>query len=144
MSLHVFDVAQFRKLFPAFASEEQFPDTLLQIYWDVAITYIAPFDNFALCGAALQLALNQLTAHIAQSMSQVNSGDTPGVLTGATEGSVSASLQAPPTKDGFTWWLSTTPYGTMLRALLLVKSAAGFYVGGLPERSAYRKVGGVF
>jgi hypothetical protein len=77
-------------------------------------------------------------------MTGITEGNAPGVMTGATEGTVSVSLQAPPAKDAFSWWLATTPYGAQLRALLLARSAGGFYVGGLPERAAFRKVGGIF
>jgi hypothetical protein len=47
-------------------------------------------------------------------------------------------------KDGLEYYLSGSVYGQMLWAMLNVASAGGVYLGGLPERRAYRKVGGVF
>lgn len=144
MSLHVFDPTAFRAQFTAFANATTYPDATLQTYWDMSACIIEPYDNFAMCGNPLQLALNLLTAHQAQLFTTIAAGNVPGVLTGASEGTVSVSMQPPPTKDGFTWWLSTTPYGAQLRALLIARSAGGFYIGGRPETSAFRKVGGRF
>jgi hypothetical protein len=96
MSLHVFDPTAFRAQFTAFSNETTYPTPTLQGYWDMASEIIAPYDNFALCGSALQLALNLLTAHQAQLFTVIAAGNTPGVMTGATEGTVSISMQPTP------------------------------------------------
>lgn len=55
------------------------------------------------------------TAHIAYLM---KNPDKYRQLTSATEGSVSAGFAVPPTKDLFQYYLSLTPYGLELLALL--------------------------
>lgn len=141
---HAFDVASFRSQFPEFANSTTYTDNQLSAYWSMAIQYISPEDGYVLSGDVLQLALNLLTAHLAKSFTMINAGQTTAIVNGSSEGSVSVSLTPPPAKNAFQWWLATTPYGMQLRSILSIKSAAGFYIGGLPERSAYRKVGGVF
>ncbi|MNJ79317.1 hypothetical protein D3C77_772930 [compost metagenome] len=44
----------------------------------------------------------------------------------------------------WSYWLGMTPYGMQLMALLKVCTGGGLYVGGLPERAAFRSVGGIF
>jgi hypothetical protein len=53
-------------------------------------------------------------------------------------------MQAPPAANAWQYWLNTSPYGMQLLALLQAKGVGGLYVGGLPERDAFRKVYGVF
>jgi hypothetical protein len=72
------------------------------------------------------------------------SGTNPAVITSATVGEVTIGIEPPPIKNQFTYWLSSTPYGMQLLALLNVKGVGGISVGGLPEKSAFRRVGGVF
>lgn len=145
MAQHVFDVAAFRAAFPAFADPLKYPDATLQMWWTMAIQYITDYDNCLIEGDTLQLALNLMTAHLAQSFTMLANGNTsPGVVTGATEGSVSISMAPPPTKNMWQYWLATTPYGQQLLALLQTLVAGGFTIGGLPETSGFRRVGGVF
>jgi len=144
MSLHTFDVTEFREQFPQFANPVEFPDALLQGYWDAAICYINPHDYGYLTGDCLQRALNLMTAHLAALAVLIADGQNPGFAESATIDKVSVTLQPPPVKNQFTWWLSTTPYGAQLLALLGVKGVGGFYIGGLPEQSAILKVGGFY
>lgn len=65
-------------------------------------------------------------------------------MTSASEGSVSVGMMAPPAKNGWQFWLSSTPYGVQLGALLGVASAGGVFIGGSEERAAFRKAGGVW
>lgn len=145
--------ANFRKMFPAFADTTVWPEEMLSMYWDMAAEFISPAwcPCRMLNGGALQLALDMMTAHIATLMNpQAAEGGAAGVPTGggivtsASIGAVSVGVAAPPTKDMWEYWLGQTPYGQQLLALLKVKAVGGFYVGGLPERAAFRKVGGVF
>lgn len=142
MAVHVFDVTAFQAQFPEFASTS--PATL-NGYWAMATQYITSADGCLFAGDALQLALYLMTAHIAKLMTDVSAGNTPGgPATGASEGSVSISMAPPPFRNGWQFWLSTTPYGQQLWALLSVRSAGGFYIGGSFERASFRKAGGVF
>lgn len=145
-----FDADQFRQALPAFADETQYPDAILQVYWDTATCYISDQDYGCLTGACRRQALNLMTAHLcvisenAQKGSDVSSGQVTNFITSSTVDKVSVSVAQPPAKDQWSWWLSTTPYGQQLQALLSANIAGGLYIGGLPEKSAFRKVGGVF
>lgn len=140
----------FRKQFPAFADTTKWPEPTLQMYWDMATEFIStdscPCRN--LSGSSLQLAIDLLAAHLATLFGSpstgVEAGAQGGPVTNASIGSVSVGIMAPPVRDEWGFWLSQTPYGQQLLALFKVKSVGGFYVGGLPERSAFRKVGGTF
>lgn len=144
MAQHTFDVAAFRAMFPAFADIVKYPDATLQMWWTMAIQYITDYDNCLIEGDTLQLALNLMTAHLAQSFTMIGTGQNTAVVTGATEGSVSVSMEPPPVKNMWQYWLASTTYGQQLLALLQVMVAGGFTIGGLPESSGFRRVGGVF
>ena len=145
MSKHTFDVSNFRGLFPAFADTTVYPDDTLSAYWDRASVMIYPYDNWLISNGKLQYALDLLTAHIAAMATQIQNGNgAGGPVQSATEGSVSVSMLAPPAKDFWQFWLSKTPYGQELLALLEALCAGGFYCGGSPEGSAIRDVGGLF
>lgn len=144
MSLHTFDVVKFREQFPEFKNPTTYPDAQLQGYWDVATAIIDPNDNCFLKGNQLQQALNLLTAHLAKLYSFVDKGKTVGLLQGATVDKVSVTLTPPPLKTGYQWWLAQTPYGAQLWALTQAITAGGFWFGGLPELSSFRKTAGVF
>lgn len=140
-----FDVAVFRAQFPAFASETTYPDALLQGYWDQATCYISDQDYGCVQGGCRRAAINAMAAHLCALNDLIVSGNAPGVAVGATVGSVSASRAQPPFgTDPWRYWLNLTPYGQQLLALLESAAVGGFYVGGNPERAAFRRVGGGF
>lgn len=144
MAEHTLDIASFRAQFPAFTNT---PDAALQLQWDAAVVYFGAYDGQLLYGDRLQRCLELLTAHLLQiNVMLAAGGQTPtvGVLTSATIDKVTVSNMPPPVKSEWGYWLSTTPYGMQLLALLRVASAGGIYVGGRPERAAFRKVGGSF
>lgn len=147
MTTIVLNIATFRAQFPAFANVVTYPDPAIQAQWNVATFYTSP--EWIACQtmtlAQQGFLLDLLTAHLLALNAMIAAGTAnPGAITGATVDKVSVTLQAAPTKDSFDFWLSSTPYGRQILALLQIKSAGGFYVGGLPERSAFRKVGGIF
>jgi hypothetical protein len=138
--------AQFRAMFPAFASETQFPEATLQMYWDEATSFVSNLANYGwLTGGqspsgnatGRALALNLMTAHIAQIFVLVGQGQTPAPITQAGIDKVNVTLMPPPAKDGWQYWLSCTPYGSQLWALLSVNAAGGWYVGGSPTRAGF-------
>lgn len=143
MALHTFDVALFRVQFPAFADPIDYPDARLQMYWDMAVCYVNPNDFCYLSGSCLQLSLNLMTAHLVALSDIIASGSNPGFEDSASIDKVSVSLQAPPVFTQWGWWLSGTPYGAQLWALLQAQSVGGFYIGGLPETAAFKRVGGI-
>lgn len=147
MAEHTLDLAQFRALFPAFADTTKFPDVMIEAQWLAATGFMGSYDGCLISGNQLQLALNYLTAHLLQSWVLIQTGGpsaTVGVTTGAVVDKVQVQMAPPPIKNGWQYWLATTPYGIYLWGLLSAASAGGFYVGGLPERAAFRKVGGTF
>lgn len=146
MATHTFDVAAFRLQFPQFADATKYPDALLSGYFQMATCYISP-DDYAcgLHGDCLQLALNLMTAHLAALGALDSTGQgTVGIITSSTIDKVSVTQQVPTTKSAWQFFLSKTPYGIQLWALLGVKSAGGWMVGGSIERRGFRKAGGVF
>ncbi len=145
MTTLMFDVAQFRLDFPAFADSTAFPDATLQGYFNSASCYISTSDFGCLNGDCRVMALYLMTAHLCQISQLAISGKTSGLVTSSSVGSVSVGLTPPPFGSSqWSWWLNTTPYGQQLQALLSQASIGGLYICGRPERSAFRKVGGRF
>lgn len=146
MAAILFDPAAFRAMFPAFADTTKYPDGVLQMYWDQASCYIA--NNGSPCsyltGDCLKLALNLMTAHLLYLVDLVAKGNVPGMVISATIDSISTTLQAPPQKSQWQWWLNLSAYGQQLLAILQIKGVGGMYIGGSPERAAFRGAYGRF
>lgn len=140
----VFDVDAFRAAFPAFANTSQFPDETLQGYWGAATVQISDENYGWLNGAGRERALNCLTAHLTQLSSVIQSGQTVGLVSEASIDKVKVTLTPPPVKSQWQWWMSLTPYGAECLAILSAGAAGGFYVGGTPNRRAFRGFGGVW
>jgi hypothetical protein len=138
------DISGFRSRFPEFADTTTYPDSLIILLWDEATCHISDTDYGLLRGDCRRLAIELMMCHIATINNSVLSGATVGVATSASIESVSVSLMAPPAKNQWQWWLAQTPCGQRLLALLTVKAAPGFSVGGLREGAAFRRVGGRF
>lgn len=135
----VFDIAAFRAAFPAFADEVIYPDAMITAVSDAALCFLS--EHSCSCDtAAWQLA----TAHLMFLRTQAASGAPGGLVTSASIDKVSVTVTPPPARDGYSYWLSLSPYGLELMALLSRCSAGGIYVGGRPERAAFRSVGGIF
>lgn len=148
MSVITFDVAAFRAAFPAFASEAVYSDESLQIQFDAACSFISPETStnwyIGLKDAVKTRALYLMTAHLVQLSTGMVAGQTPGQVQSSGIDKISVSMTPPPQRNQWQWWLGLTGYGQQLFALLQLKASGGFYVGGLPELRAFRKVGGVF
>lgn len=145
MATHILDIPTFRLLFPVYTDATKYPDAYIQAQWNMAVSYMGDVDGCLFGGPELQSALNLMTAHLMWINVMLAAGQSQiSVTIGATIDKVTVSAAPPPFKDGWQWWLSTTPYGAQLWALLRLKSAGGWYFGGRPERVAFRKVGGRF
>jgi hypothetical protein len=132
--------ANFRALFPAFASTVTFPLASLSLYWGVATQYVCQWpqygDGYNL--AQQTLALNQMTAHLVQLNNQAATGQQAGIVTAASVGAVNVTLQPPPEVDQWQWWLNQTPYGQQFLALAQVDTVGGFYIAdGVPARGMF-------
>lgn len=141
MAAIVFDKAVFRDKFPEFATAA---DSRLDLYWDVATGYVSSNDYGRLNGNARGHALDLMTAHLVTLADMIAAGTTPAIESGATVDKVAVTMTPPPVKSQWQYWLSLTGYGQMLLALLQSVAVGGLYIGGNPERAAFRKVGGGF
>ena len=147
MTTITLDPAAFRALFPQFADATKWPDAALSIQYGAATGYVSADTYGDMPVAARTNALYLMTAHLLALgviIAQNNYSGQVGVVQGAVVDHVQITLTPPPVKSQWQWWLNTTPYGAQLLGLLEAQAAGGFYVGGLPERAAFRKVGGVF
>ena len=139
-----FDACSFRGTYPQFDNLGTYPDTVLDAYFATASLYIDSNlgMNEFLSDAQLALALNLMTAHLAGISAVAASGQAAGLMNSATVDKISVSLTPPPVRTQFDWWLSLTPYGQSLLALLQMVSAGGIYLGARNELSAFRTAGG--
>jgi Protein of unknown function (DUF4054) len=143
----VFDISQFRTWYPEFADPVAFPDATLQMYYDLSLCYISDNDRSgfnALSGMCLYRAITLMTAHLTKISIKTNAGKSPTLVQAATVDKISITLTPPPVPNEWRYWLNQTPYGQAYLALLESYAAGGFMVGGLPEKSAFRKVDGIF
>ncbi len=137
------NIQTFRTAFPLYADELEYPDILLNAQYEIGKCYISD-NNCTMAEACREYALQAMLAHLLYIRDQVNAGNNIGVITSASEGEVSVSLATPVVDDEWHYWFNSSPFGRELIALLEVESVGGFYVGGSPERVAFRKAGGVF
>lgn len=145
MAAIVFNPAKFRVRYPQFADAVKWPDERLEELFETGSCFIWPVRWSGMRAKCQGQALNLMVAHLGTLEAQIMDGtSTAGIQTGATIDRVSVTLQAPPVASGWQHWLSTTPYGLQLWALLSMLSRGGQYVGGWPERAGFRKGGGVF
>jgi Protein of unknown function (DUF4054) len=144
MTTIAFDPAAFRALFPAFSDVTTYPDVVLQLYWDTGTAYISDEEAIVYCGSMSvpqqTLALNYMAAHLAALNALIAAGETPGIETSSSIDKISVTMQPPPAKTQWQWWLNTTPYGSQLLALLSALSVGGFYFsgGGFSPKLAFR------
>ena len=138
-----FDIAVFRANFKEYADATLYPDVTLQTYFEIATNYIEN-SSFNYLSPVLPHALNLMTAHQLRINDALMSGDNGLLVTSSHIGDVDITLTPPETKNSFEYWLSTTPYGIQLNALLKMYSIGGFYIGGSPERANFRNFNGGF
>lgn len=142
-----FDIAKFRLLFVQFADPVAYPDALLELKWELALGYVSDRNCGRLRNAQREYAIMLVVAHLLTLDLYIMSNGAQGsggIVTASTVDKVSVTLLPPPVGSAWDYWLQQTPYGAQLLALLSAASVGGFYVGGLPERAAFRKVGGRF
>jgi len=146
MTTPTYNDTNFRLQFPQFADVTMFSVQQLSSWWTMGTSYVNAQNGYPWsCNPnQLQLALDLMAAHLAQSYTLISQGVPTVLVQGTTEGSVTVSMTPPPVTSAFGHWLSTTSYGQQLRSLLKAVANVGLYVGGYPERSAFRKVYGAF
>lgn len=132
-----FNVTAFRTQFSVFANDATYTNDMLLGWWNVASLYISPCNYGWLYGASRAQALNLMTAHLASLNDMIRAGETPGIVIDSQIDKIRISLEPPPGKSQFDYWLNQTPYGQQLLALLSIKSVGGMIVGGSPQRAAF-------
>lgn len=140
------DVAAFRAQFVQFANKICFTDDTIQGWWDTAANFVTdwPAQIVGTCSQRV-LACNLCTAHIGYLYNAIAQGQPLGVLTSAQIDKIRVDVKPPPVGDSmFQWWMAQSPYGQQLLAMFAIMTAGGIFVGGLPERDAFRRVGGGF
>lgn len=132
-----FPLATFRVLYPAFADVT---DEVVLATAQAALCYTS--ERGCGCSEAMWMLM---VAHLLFMASLNASGQfTPGALANATIDKVAVGFAMPPIATPWQFWLNRSPYGQQFSALLSKCASQGFYVGGSPERAAFRTVGGVF
>ena len=130
-TLLTFDYDAFIVLFPLYSNSTTYPEATLTLYWTQATYYMSNIANYGdLQEDSRQYALNLLTAHITYINTQINSGQSPFIMTNAVIDKVNVSIVAPPTKNGWRFWLNTSPFGAQLIALLEANIVGGTYIAG--------------
>lgn len=133
-----FDYATFIAQIPAYSNATDYPEATIQAYWDTAVFYVSD-QNY--CGSVQsdkrQYAINLMVAHLIYIAGLVAAGQVPGLMQAATIDKVAVTLTPPPLKNQWQWWMSLSPYGQQLYALLQVNSVGGYYVGGAPVLAGF-------
>lgn len=149
MTTITFDPTAFRLAFPRFNNTVCAPNSTLTAWFDTACLYISP--NVGGCSYSLTqdqqaAALNLLTAHVGYLWTAAANGQPTAIVTDAAIDKVKVTVKAPPIQENsmFQFWLAQSPFGIQLLAMLGMQAAGGMYVGGAPERGAFRRVGGGF
>ena len=143
----VLDIAKFRALYPDFTSETVYTNAIIEDNFDFATTYIANETNCRIDEKKLTRMLYLMTAHLlVLNVANPNGNDdfTNGNVTSASIDKISVSINTLQTKSAFQHFLNSTKYGVQLLSLLSLLAIGGISVGGLPERSSFKKVGGSY
>lgn len=127
------DIPTFRALFTAYSDETNYPDEVLNQWYEIGKCYVKDNDC-VLPDECRGQALMAMLAHLLYIQDQVKAGNQARVINSATEGKVSVSLAEPPYSSNFSYWLNCSPYGPQVLAMLEVAFAGGGWVGdGLPR-----------
>jgi hypothetical protein len=132
--------ALFRQQIPEYSDLVEYPMSVLQNWWNIAINYVSDVGNFgSLNGTSRQYAINLMMAHLIYISNLTEGGTVPYVLSASSIDKVSITAVPPPLKNQWGWWMSISSYGQQLWALLQMKSVGGFYIGGFPNLAAFRR-----
>ena len=129
MTVLVTTVADFRAMFLAYASTPP-ADARITLFLGYATDYISSEDYGYLAGSSRLRAIYLMAAHLMRLDDDAAAGSVAGIVTSASEGSESIGIAPPPTHNAWDYWISQTPYGQQLLALMKVKAVGGLYVGG--------------
>lgn len=129
-----FNYGLFCEQIPLYSDPTKYPEQEVQIYWNTATFYISNIGN---CGSVQgdkrAYAINLMAAHLIYLAGLAAQGQVPGLMQDATIDKVHVALTPPPLSNQWQWWMSLSPYGQQLYALLQVNSVGGYYIGGQPN-----------
>lgn len=133
-------VDEFRSAMPAFSNPEKYKDEQIELFIEQAQNYISPVNCGVLKCKSRKYAIELMAAHLLAINDKILSGNMSagGRITSANIDKISVSLEAPKTNNEWSYWLSLTPYGQALSALLRSKAPLGFYSGGTNYRGSLR------
>jgi hypothetical protein len=137
----VYTDTDFRSQFPAYESEETYPEAMLEQCFTTATMFISDYNAGDMTGSVRQTAIYLMMVHLLQ-LQAIAAGSTSGAGSGLQTSSkirdVAITWQVPPVRSQWAWWLGQTGGGQMLLALLSKASVGGFYVGGACGRTGFR------
>ncbi len=139
-----FDATLFRSQIKAYADPTQYPDAILQGFWDMAIQFVSDSNYGYLVDDGRALALNYMTAHLVYLNNIISAGTAPGMVVQSTVDRTSVSLLQPPQRTQWHFWLNQSPYGQALMALLKANAVGGFFAGSQFPRGGFRQPDGSF
>jgi hypothetical protein len=138
MATVTLNLTSFRDRFKAFNNVVTYTDATIQTTWDTSIIYVSDVTNNCFTATKLELALQQMTAHLLTVSDKLTtSKKSMGTVTSSSIDKVSVTLAAPKNSDEWEFWLNQTPYGQQLLALLNTVCVGGFYFGGDGPRLGY-------
>lgn len=132
----IVSLAEFYQEYPEFNTGEY--STICPICFRQAKTRITIHNCGRLSDDNRKQAIYLMTAHLSllsyKNRSGQGSSGGAGQVASASVGEVSISYVQIPNQDAWSYWLSLTPYGLELLALLEGLTAVPMYVGGSMER----------
>ena len=137
MSVDTFPITSFRTLYPQY---DNIADDVVYVIAEKAKSYFSPCKG--VCTNQLWMLV---VAHMLYLRNEAEQGmAAPGAIASASIDKVSVSFTAPPTSSNAAHWYNLSPHGMEYLALVQRCGGVPFYVGSMPERSAFRSVGGRF
>jgi hypothetical protein len=135
------DYAGFIAAFPEFSTTAQ---ALVELQIENALNFVSTEKAIGDRLKNRDYAAYLITAHLLAIGKKISLGQPIQAVLQGTEGTITVGFVPPPVQNGFQFWLSATPYGQQLWALLSVSSVGGFMTGGYPARAGIRKTNGNF
>lgn len=140
-----FDATAFRAQCPAYRDPTTYPDAVVQMWWDLGTQYVSNLNSGYLIDAGRRAALNYMTAHLIFINDLILQGTSPGNVVASTVDATNVTLEPPPVRSQWHYWLNQSPYGKALMALLRGRAVGGFQAGFTSNaRAGIRQPNGSF
>lgn len=127
----LFDYAAFQAQIPQYSDPAQYPEELVQNYWNAAINYISDINFGVIHDESRRFAINLMVAHLIFIQALTAAGQVPALMQNATIDKISVGVTPPPIPNQWQWWLNLSPYGQQLLAQLQSQTAGGFFYRGV-------------